>query len=179
MIARTKSWLILLALFSSAAMACRTLPVADPESLTLASDNSTKRIETLIHAWFTWIEDPTASSSALDELLSEASFELSLVDEMLSTRDELRAWASNLRATFPHLEYQLGSIRIEPAGPNLYRAQFEFDRRATDGAGLPHVARREHSWLIQHTPNETLALLKIEERPLVFFPGTGPKIVCY
>jgi hypothetical protein len=41
------------------------------------------------------------------------------------------------------------------------------------------VARREHSWIIRSGSDAQALILRIEERPLLFFPGTGPQIVCY
>ena len=96
-----------------------------------------------------------------------------------ATEDALLAWTSNLRATYPQIEYRLDPIRIRAEGQDRYRVRFEFDRHALDEAGLPHVARREHTWIVRSDANATPVILRMEERPLLFFPGTGPQIVCY
>jgi hypothetical protein len=41
------------------------------------------------------------------------------------------------------------------------------------------VARREHTWIVRSAANATPVILRMEERPLLFFSGTGPQIVCY
>ncbi|MBW1884306.1 MAG: hypothetical protein JRJ58_12300 [Deltaproteobacteria bacterium] len=48
-----------------------------------------------------------------------------------------------------------------------------------DDEGLPHIARREHVWLVRNVPGAAPVVLRIDERPLLAFPGTGPQIVCY
>ena len=86
---------------------------------------------------------------------------------------------AQLDATDAEVEYQVGPIRIDPAGEGLYEARFEFDRLATDEAGIPHIARREQAWLVRDHSDGTLEKLRVDERKLLAFPGTGPQIVCY
>jgi hypothetical protein len=138
-----------------------------------------ERIETLIHRWFAVIKDPSVEAKTLTDLLAEAPFELVLNGEALRDRGALLAWVSNLRATYPQIEYRLDSIRIQAEGRDRYRVRFEFDRHALDEAGLPHVARREHTWIVWSDANATPVILRMEERSLLFFPGSGPQIVCY
>ena len=137
------------------------------------------RIESLIQSWFAVLEDPTAEAKTLYGLLAEAPFELLLDGKVLHDRGALLPWVSSLRASYPQIEYRLDPIRIHTEGPDRYRVRFEFDRHALDEAGLPHAARREHTWIVQSSTSETPVILRIEERPLIFFPGTGPQIVCY
>ena len=151
----------------------------DPAAFDAAPNELEERIKTLIHSWFAVLEDPSAEKETLSGLLAETSFELLLDGEVLRDRDTLLAWASNLRTTYPQIEYRLDPIRIQAEGRDRYRARFEFDRHALDEAGLPHVARREHTWIVQSDANATPVILKMEERPLLFFPGTGPQVVCY
>jgi hypothetical protein len=70
-------------------------------------------------------------------------------------------------------------IHVVPVAGDVHRARFEFDRRAIDTSGAPHIARREHTWLVRRTKNDPPVILQIDERPLLAFPGTGPQIVCY
>ena len=141
--------------------------------------NKEARIESLIQSWFAVLEDPTAAAKTLYGLLAEAPFELLLDGKTLRDRGALLAWVSSLRATYPQIEYRLDPIRIHSEGPVRYRVRFEFDRHALDDAGLPHAARREHTWIVQSNTSETPVILRIEERPLLFFSGTGPQVVCY
>jgi hypothetical protein len=151
----------------------------DPATFEAASSELEERIKTLIHSWFAVLEDPTVEAKTLNGLLAEAPFELILDGGALRDRGALLAWASNLRTTYPQIEYRLDPIRIQAEGQDRYRVRFEFDRHALDEAGLPHVARREHTWIVQSDANATPVILRMEERPLLFFPGTGPQIVCY
>jgi hypothetical protein len=158
------------------------------------------RIETLIRSWFSAIEDLGADVTISDGLPSGAPFELRIDGGELRNRDALVAWMSNLRASrerdprmgardaasefeeftsYPQIEYRLGPIRILAEERDRYRVRFEFDRHAVDAAGLLHVARREHTWIVQRSASAAPVILSIEERPLLFFPGTGPQIVCY
>jgi hypothetical protein len=138
-----------------------------------------ENIKTLIHSWFAVLEDPTVEAKTLNGMLTETPFELILDGEALRDRGALLVWVSNLRAIYPQIEYSLDPIRIHAEGRDRYRVRFEFDRHALDGAGLPHVARREHTWIVRSDSSAKPVILKIEERPLLFFPGTGPQIVCY
>ena len=152
---------------------------SDPVILEVTQGNIEERIEAMIHRWFALLEDPAVEAKTLSSLLAEAPFELILDGEALRDRGELLAWVSNLRATYSQIEHRLDPIRIQPERSDRYRVHFEFDRHAVDKAGLPHVARREQIWIVRSDANETPVILRMEERPLLFFPGSGPQIVCY
>jgi hypothetical protein len=141
--------------------------------------DSEQRVETLIRDWFASLENPAIDSNQLSIDLFETSFEFQSIDEGVRNRSEFLASISDLRASRPHTEYQLDSIKIESVEPDLYRARFQFNRRSLDEAGIPHVARREHIWMVRSESNATPVILQIDERPLLFFPGTGPQVVCY
>jgi hypothetical protein len=151
----------------------------DPTLLEVVPGELEERIETLVHRWFAALGDPSVEANTLNDFLTEAPFELILDGEVLHDRDALLAWVSNLRATYPQIEYRFDSIRIQAEGQDRYRVRFEFDRHALDEAGLPHVARREHTWIVESDVITTPVILRMEERPLLFFPGTGPQVVCY
>jgi hypothetical protein len=151
----------------------------DPAALEATSSDLEQRINTLIDRWFAVLEDPTVEAKAVTRLLAEAPFELVLDGEALRDRGALLAWVSNLRATYPQIEYRLDPIRIHPEGRGRYRVRFEFDRHTLDQAGLPHVARREHTWIVRSDSSAKPVILRIEERPLLAFLETGPQFVCY
>ena len=151
----------------------------DPAAFEAAPRELEERIKTLIHSWFAVLADPTVEAKTVDGLLGEAPFEFILDGEVLRDRAALLAWVSNLRTTYRQIEYRLDPIRIQAEERDRYRVRFEFDRHALDEAGLPHVARREHTWIVQSDVDATPVILRMEERPLLFFPGTGPQIVCY
>jgi hypothetical protein len=161
------------------AVEARASAKAGSAALEATSSDLEQRIETLIDRWFAVLEDPTVEAMALTGLLAAPPFELVLDGEVLLDRNALFAWAGNLHATYSQIEHQLAPIRIQPEGRDRYLVRFEFDRHALDQAGLPHVARREHTWIVQSDANAIPVILKMEERPLLFFPGTGPQIVCY
>jgi hypothetical protein len=177
-----------LVLFSATLIALSAGIGAAPERADSRPDRTTPRvpsadfkaqIETLIQSWFAVLEDPHAEAEALNGLLAEAPFELVLDGTALHDRSSLLAWVSNLRSTYPQIEFRVDPFRIYAEGRDRYRIRFEFDRRALDDAGLAHVARREHTWIVRGNGGETPVILSIEERPLLFFPGTGPQVVCY
>ena len=86
---------------------------------------------------------------------------------------------AQLDATDPEVEYLVGPIRVDSAGEHLYEARFEFDRIASDEAGIPHIARREQTWLVRDLSDGTAEILRVDEQKLLAYPGTGPQIVCY
>jgi len=151
----------------------------DSSQLGDASQSPAVRIEALVERWFALLEDPSSEPMALNELLPAAPFELLLDGERLHDPAGLLAWVARLRTSYPRIAYELGPIQIQPEGSNLYRVHFEFDRRASDAAGLPHVARREQTWIVDGDASAPPVILSIEERPLLFYSGTGPQIVCY
>jgi len=132
----------------------------------------------MVHDWFALLEGQTLESRTLDDFLAAPVFEFSLADRTLRSPSELRAWLSNLRSSYPQLEYRIDAIRVDSIGEGLYQVRFEFDRRSLDKAGAPHIVRRKHIWLVRDLPHDAPVILKIEERPLLPFPGTGPKIIC-
>ena len=156
--------------------AAATPDLAPPEN---ASIHLQSRIESLVQAWFAVLEDPNVDATALSGLLAETPFELLLEGKSLYDRDALLSWVSHRRAIYPQMRYRVDPIQIHPDGKDRYRVHFEFDRHAVDDAGLPHVARREHTWIVQGNAGAKPVILSIEERPLLFFPGTGPQVVCY
>ncbi len=138
-----------------------------------------QRITTFVHDWFAMLENPRSDTDRLDAFMAKPSFETSLIGS--STRDlkELGIWFSELRSSHSELRYRIESIDVEPAGENLHSVRFEIERRSVDASGLAHVARREHIWLVLDDPEQAPAILRIEERPLLAFEGTGPQITCY
>ena len=150
------------------------LPVLDVTAV-----DAEARIDSLIHSWFALLADPESDANRLGQFVAEPPFALVLDGVSIHDRTALIAWLSALRASYPTLEYRIDPIRTHEESRGVYRAVFEFDRRAVDEAGLFHVARRKHSWLVRVDPIGQPLILEIEERPLLFSSETGPKIVCY
>jgi len=150
-----------------------------PPVLDATAGDAEARIDSLIHRWFARLADPSSDANSLGEFVAEPTFALVLDGASIHDRPALLAWFSELRALYPTLEYRIDPIRIHEESRTVYRAVFELDRRAIDEAGLPHVARRKHSWLVQVDPIGEPVILEIEEQPLLFSSETGPKIVCY
>ncbi len=145
----------------------------------IQSIESKQRVEIRIRDWFALLANPAVDSNQLSLFLSETSFEFRSIDEGVRSRSEYLASISNLRAPRARTEYQLDSIKVESVEPGLYRARFQFNRRSVDETGIPHVARREQIWILRSESNTAPVVLQIEERQLLFFPGTGPQVVCY
>ncbi len=144
-----------------------------------ARPGAEQRVDSLVHDWFALLEGATLESGSLDGFVAEPTFELSLIGASIRTLVELEAWRSNLRLSHPQLEYRIDSIDVQPVREDLHRARFEFERQAVDEGGISHIARREHAWLVRDVPGETPVILRIDERPLLAFQGTGPQIICY
>ncbi|MCP5055471.1 MAG: hypothetical protein GY937_01970 [bacterium] len=138
-----------------------------------------QRIETLVHTWFALLEVRASGETAFESHLADPPFEIDLVGGTIRTPEDLHAWHAHLLQEHPEREYRIDPVRIVSAGDHLYRAHFRFDRHTRDGGGSPHVARREHTWFLRMLPSDEPVILRIEERPLLAFPGTGPQITCY
>ncbi|MBW2361357.1 MAG: hypothetical protein JRG84_10675 [Deltaproteobacteria bacterium] len=173
-------WLAVLAVFGALLPSCapKTASLA-PRASASAPRDAEQRIVALVHDWFAVLEGGSHESRGLDGFVAEPSFELSLIGASVRNLGELESWRSNLRSTHPELEYRLDTIRVALVGEDLQRARFEFERRAVDDGGVPHLARREHSWLVRDVPGEAPVIVRIDERPLLAFQGTGPQIICY
>ncbi len=107
------------------------------------------------------------------------SFELSLLAGTIRNLAELESWRAQLHASHHEVSYQIDPIDVDPVGEGLHRVRFEFGREFLDDAGIPHIARREHTWLVRDVSGRGPAILRIDEGPLVAFPGMGPQIICY
>jgi hypothetical protein len=138
-----------------------------------------ERIESMVREWFDLLAEEGPASRPLEALLAGPPYRLSLAEAEVRSRDELRAWRDRVRARHSRIEHGFEPIRVQPIGGGLYRVHFELDRRAVDAAGTPHVARSEQTWLVRDTPGGALMIQTIDERRLLPFPGTGPRIVCY
>jgi hypothetical protein len=137
------------------------------------------RIQSLVHDWFGLLETRTPEPSGLERFLADPPFGLTGADGRVLGVPELRERFSELHATYVHLEHRIDEIHVEPAGDGLYRARFEVERHAVDAEGTPHLARKQASWLVRADAHAPPVILRIDERPILAFPGTGPKVVCY
>jgi hypothetical protein len=138
-----------------------------------------RRIESMIRGWYSLLEGQSLESCTLEGLLSESLVEFSLEAGSTPGPEDLSAWVSELRSTHPQVEYRLSEMRTRAVGDGTYRTRFAFDRYALDEAGVPHVARREQTWLVRDRADDTLEVLRIDDQRQLAFPGTGPQIVCY
>jgi hypothetical protein len=137
------------------------------------------RIESMIRGWYALLEGQSLESGTLDGLLSESPVAFLLEAGATPGPEDFSAWVSELRSTHPQVEYRLSQMRASAVGDGTFRAHFSFDRYAVDEAGVPHVARREQTWLVRDRTDGTLEVLRIDDRRQLVFPGTGPQIVCY
>ena len=174
-------WLAVLAILSPGLLHCSATArgVSDPVVLAVAESASEQRLVALVQGWFAALERRLPEASSLSDLLPASSFEVTWSDGKHRSRSGTSAWLSDLRTSHRQIEYRIGEIRVDSLGKGLYEAHFEFDRQAVDEAGTPRIARREHTWLVRDSPGDPPQILRIDERPLLPFPGTGPQIVCY
>jgi hypothetical protein len=153
--------------------------IAEPPDAGLYADISTDPIASLIHGWFSLLEQRPPHPFAIDPAASTPSLTFRLSDGGHPGPDEFEDWVADLRTQDPEVEYRLSAMRTKVMGDGLYRARFEFDRHSVDADGKRHVARRGHSWLIEQQAGLDPVVVRIEEQRLLFFSGTGPQIVCY
>lgn len=132
----------------------------------------------LIRDWFARLASDTSDSHAALLQPMEASFELTRPGGTTRDAAEIEAWLGELRSPHPRVEFTIDALRVTPAEAGLYELRFEVDRRADDVQGLSHVARSEHTWFVRMRPGSPPAIARIEARPVLSFPGTGPRIIC-
>jgi hypothetical protein len=138
-----------------------------------------RRIESMIRGWYSRLEEQSLESCRLEGLVSEPAVEFSLEAGNTPGPEDFSAWVSELRSTHPQVEYRLSEMRTRAVGDDTYRTRFAFDRYAQDEAGVPHVARREQTWLVRVRADDRLEVLGIDDQRQLALPGTGPQIVCY
>ncbi len=143
------------------------------------STDSGEHLALLVQGFFARLEGRNADAGGIDRLLAEYPLAFSLAEDGDPSPDGLRSWMLELRSPHPEVEYQLGEIRIDAVDAASYRVHFQLDRHAVDRQGIPHVARSEHTWLIRSRPESRPAVLRVDTKRLLAFPGTGPQIVCY
>ena len=166
--------LAILALLGSA------LPVyADPVLHAPARSEAERSIVATVHEWFALLEDRDIGSRDLADFPIEREFEFLSPEGVVRRGETLRSWLSERSSLYPEFEYRVGTVRVEPTAEELYRVRLEFDLRSLDRVGMTHIARAEQTWLVRHGPDGGTSILRIEEHPLLAFPGTGPRIVCY
>ena len=132
----------------------------------------------LIRDWFDQLESGTSDARAALLRPMEASFEVALPGGATRNPAAIQSWLDELRSPHPHVEFTIGALRVTPTEAGLYELRFEVDRRADDAQGVAHVSRREHTWIVRMLPGLPPAIARIEERPTLSFPGTGPRIIC-
>ena len=144
-----------------------------------APEGAEHRVASLIRAWFSSLEGQSAESvaTAVFPVESPLVFHADVGGD--PGVNGLRAWIADLRSPYPQVAYRIGAIRIDDAGDGAHRARFELDRRAVDADGIPHVARSAHRWTVAAPPDAPPVVFRIDQEPLLSFPGTGPQVVCY
>lgn len=162
--------------------ACRGVPIraANSEETSPAPEaaNAEQATAALIRDWFDRLESGTSDARAVLRRPMEASFELALPGGTTRNPAEVQAWLDELRSPHPRVEFTIDALRVTPAEAGLFEVRFAVDRRAHDAQGVAHVARREHTWFVRILPGSPPAIARIEERPTLSFPGTGPRIIC-
>ncbi|MBW2288624.1 MAG: hypothetical protein JRG90_12460 [Deltaproteobacteria bacterium] len=161
------------------ALACGILVCGAAAAASRAGVAEEARVASMVEQWFASLEAQPSEGWAVETFLAESPLAFSLTEAGDLGPDELAGWLFALRSSHPKVEYRLDKVRLDSPEEDLVRVRFEFDRHAIDAAGLPHLARREQTWLIRDLPGEVPVVLRIEEQRLLAFPGTGPQIVCY
>ncbi len=134
-------------------------------------------ITSLVHDWFALLEAPEAGSADFERFLAAPAFELTGDEGRILGIEDLRARHRELHSTYVRIVHRIRKLRIEPSSGDLYAAHFEVERSAVDFEGTPHLQRKKVTWSVRAGPD--VAILQIDERPLLPYPGSGPRIVCY
>ncbi len=163
-------WIVVLAILSAMLASCAVNSSPNP---------TPQRVDSLVHGWFDALEAETRASRSLNGFMAEPPFELSLLDRNIKSLAELETWRADLHARHLELEYEIGPVKVESAGKALHRVRFEFERRSLDDEGIPHIARRRHTWLVRVVPGHDAVILRIVEHPLLAFRGSGSQLVCF
>jgi hypothetical protein len=163
----------------AAAIACVILFGGVATATSAAGAGEGVRVTSLISQWFVLLQAQSSDSWAVETFLAESPLVFSLMEAGDPGPGDFADWLSALRSPHPEVAYRLDKLRLDSLEDDLVRVRFEFERHAIDAAGLPHLTRREQTWLVRDLPGEVPVVLRIEEQRLLAFPGTGPQIVCY
>ncbi len=163
----------------AAAIACVILFGGIATATSPARAGEELRVTSLISHWFGALQAQPSEGWAVETFLAESPLVFSLMEAGDPGPDDFSDWLLALRSPHPVVEYRLDKLRIDSYEDDLVRVRFEFERHAIDAAGLPHLTRREQTWLVRNPSGEVPVVLRIDEQRLLAFPGTGPQIVCY
>jgi hypothetical protein len=144
----------------------------------VASRATEAAIASLIRDWFARLAAAPADPRPLELLAREPSLELSLAGGSSRAPEEVEAWLEELRSPHAQVEFAIDSIRIAHEAEGVHRARFEVERRARAADGALLLARWDQTWWVRTPPAGAPSILRIEQRPALPFPGTGPRIVC-
>jgi hypothetical protein len=162
--------------------ACGGVPIRPPSAQAASPAREPADAEragaALIRNWFGQLASGTSDARAALLRPMEPSFELVLQGGTTRNPDEIAAWLDELRSPLARVEFTVEALRVTPAEAGLYELRFEVDRRGDDAQGVSHVARSEHTWFVRMPPGSPPAIARIEARPTLSFPGTGPRIIC-
>lgn len=180
--ARNGNWFptaLAAAISALTAMGGAPIPMAHADEASATVDSAKEiEIESLIRDWFSLISATPADSRPLQRLSREPTFEVSLIEGNVRTPVEVEAWLAELRAPQSSFEFSIESIRIVPEGEGLTRARFEVERRARGADDALHIVRWDQTWWLRAPAEGAMSVVRIEQRPALPFPGTGPRIVC-
>jgi hypothetical protein len=163
----------------AAAIACVILFGGVASATSPAGAGKEVRVTSLISQWFGSLQAQPSEGWAAETFLAGSPLVFSLTEAGDPGPDDFADWLFALRSPHPEVEYRLDKLRLDSLEDDLVRVRFEFERHAMDAAGLPHLTRREQTWLVRDLPGEVPVVPRIEEQRLLAFPGTGPQIVCY
>ena len=105
------------------------------------------------------------------------SFEVTFAGRSARSPQDLAAWLGELRSPHTQVEFAIAPIVIVRE-PSVARAHFEVERRARDASGAIHLARFRQTWWLRVGAEAAPSVTRIDQRTLLPFPGTGPRIVC-
>jgi ketosteroid isomerase-like protein len=180
--APNQSWPLALLAVSIAALPLNAgvlFPDTRAEAPAVAIASTTEAaIEAQIRDWLARLAASPADARALAMFSREPSFEVSLPEGNADSPKELETWLAELRSADSHVEFLLDSIRIVPEGEGSVRAHFEVERRSRGALGALHIVRWHQTWWLRTSADGTPSVLRIEQHPVLPFPGTGPRIVC-
>ena len=117
------------------------------------------RIRSLMHRWFSLVDDPGRDPAAAAELLAR-DHRLRFLDATVTSEAEVGDWMRARDEKAGHGEYRLRDFTAREVGEGRYAMSVVLDWQGTLAGGTAMVAKTKQVWSVQDDPGERFARIR-------------------
>ena len=124
------------------------------------------RVRSLMHRWFSLVDDPGRDPEAAAELLAP-EHRLRFLDATVTSEAEAADWMRVRDEKAGHGEYRLRDFTAREVGENRYAMTVVLDWQGALPDGTEMVAKTKQAWSVQDDPTERFARIRSIEATVV------------